>query len=282
MSSVMDQRPDAGYRQRLYQVIFQADTRAGRLFDLVLIWLILTSVLVVVLDSVASVRDRYGPALHAAEWAFTLLFTAEYLLRLYSVRRPGRYAVSLYGIIDLLAIAPTYLSLLVPGAQALLVVRVLRVLRVFRILKLTEYLRESRTLSDALWASRRKIGVFLLVVLTLLVIIGSLMYLIEGEENGFTDIPTSIYWAVVTLTTVGYGDISPKTPVGRTVAGAVMILGYGIIAVPTGIVTAELTRAGRGVLSGLWCPACRLGGHDPDARFCKHCGGGLTEPPATA
>ena len=153
-------------------------------------------------------------------------------------------------------------------------------LRVFRILKLTEYLRESRTPSDALWASRRKVGVFLLDVLILLVIIGSLLYLIEGEENRFTDIPTSIYWAVVTLSTVGYGDISPTTPVGRTVAGAVMILGYSIIAVPTGIVTAELTRAGCGVLQGLWCPACRLGGHDPDARFCKHCGTGLTEAPA--
>jgi voltage-gated potassium channel len=282
MSPVPDQRPTAGHRRWLFQVIFQSDTRSGRLFDLALIWLILTSVVVVVLDSVAHIRERYGPALYVAEWAFTGLFTAEYLLRLYSVRRPWQYALSFYGLIDLLAIAPTYLSLLVPGAQSLIVVRVLRVLRVFRILKLTEYLRESRTLSDALWASRRKIGVFLLAVLTLLVIIGSLMYLIEGEENGFTDIPTSIYWAVVTLTTVGYGDISPKTPVGRTVAGAVMILGYSIIAVPTGIVTAELTRAGRGALAGLWCPACRTGGHDPDASFCKHCGTGLTEPPAAA
>ena len=281
MSPVPDQVPAAGLRRRLHQVIFQSDTRAGRLFDLALIWLILTSVLVVVLDSVASIRARYGPALLAAEWAFTGLFTAEYLLRLSTVRRPWRYAVSLYGVIDLLAIAPTYLSLLVPGAQSLLVVRVLRVLRVFRILKLTEYLRESRTLSDALWASRRKIGVFLLAVLTLLVIIGSLMYLIEGEENGFTDIPTSIYWAVVTLTTVGYGDISPKTPVGRTVAGAVMILGYGIIAVPTGIVTAELARAGRGPAGGPACPGCGAAGHDPDARFCKHCGTGLTPPAAT-
>ena len=271
----VDQSPAAGHRRWLYRVVFQADTRAGRAFDLTLIWLILASVLTVLLDSVAHIRAAYGPALHAAEWAFTGLFTAEYLLRLYSVRRPARYAVSVFGVIDLLAIAPTYLSLLIPGAQAFLVVRVLRVLRVFRILKLTEYLRESRTLTDALWASRRKIGVFLLSVLTLLVIIGSLMYLIEGEENGFSDIPTSIYWAVVTLTTVGYGDISPKTPVGRVVAGAVMILGYSIIAVPTGIVTAELTRATPAGRPGGSCPGCGAGGHDPDARFCKSCGTAL-------
>jgi voltage-gated potassium channel len=265
----------------VYEVVFESDTRAGRVFDLLLIWLILLSVLAVLLESVQDLRDRYGPVLLAAEWAFTALFTVEYVLRLYSVRRPLRYALSFYGVIDLLAILPTYLSLLVPGAQSLLVVRVLRVLRVFRILKLTEYLRESRTLSDALWASRRKIGVFLLVVLTLLVIIGSLMYLIEGEENGFKDIPTSIYWAVVTLTTVGYGDIAPKTPLGRTVAGAVMILGYGIIAVPTGIVTAELTRAGRSGPAPAVCPGCRAGGHEGDARYCKHCGTSLAPVPAT-
>lgn len=276
MSPVADQKPAAGHRRWLFQVIFEADTGSGRLFDLILIWLILASVLVVFVDSVPHMRAEYGPALHAAEWVFTGLFTVEYLLRLYSVRRPGQYAVSFFGVIDLLAIAPTYLSLLLPGAQALLVVRVLRVLRVFRIFKLTEYLRESRTLSDALWASRRKIGVFLMAVVTLLVIIGSLMYLIEGEENGFTDIPTSIYWAVVTLTTVGYGDISPKTPIGRTVAGAVMILGYSIIAVPTGIVTAELTRAGRSGPLARRCPACGAGDHDADARFCKLCGAGLS------
>jgi voltage-gated potassium channel len=277
----LDQKPARGHRRRLHEVIFQSDTRAGRLFDLLLIWLIVLSVVAVLLDSVPSLRSRYGPVLLAAEWAFTGLFTVEYALRLYSVRRPLRYAVSFYGVIDLLAILPTYLSLLVPGAQSLLVVRVLRVLRVFRILKLTEYLRESRILSDALYASRRKIGVFLLAVLALIVIIGSLMYLIEGEENGFTDIPTSIYWAVVTLTTVGYGDISPKTPLGRTVAGAVMILGYGIIAVPTGIVTAELTRAGRGGTTPTVCPSCRAGGHEADARFCRHCGASLVPVAAT-
>jgi voltage-gated potassium channel len=277
----LDQRPNRGYRRALYRVVFESDTRAGRAFDLLLIWLIILSVVAVTVDSVATVRAKYGPVLLAAEWAFTGLFTVEYVLRLYSVRRPLRYALSFYGVIDLLAILPTYLSLLIPGAQSLLVVRVLRVLRVFRILKLTEYLRESRVLSDALYASRRKIGVFLLAVLSLIVIIGSLMYLIEGEENGFTDIPTSIYWAVVTLTTVGYGDISPKTSLGRTVAGAVMILGYGIIAVPTGIVTAELTRAGRVSPTPAVCPGCRAGGHEPDARYCRHCGTALGPVPAT-
>ena len=260
MAAPIDQKPAAGWRRRLYEVVFEADTRAGWAFDLALIWAILASVVVVVVESVASVRTRYGELLTAAEWAFTLAFTAEYLTRLACVRRPGRYAVSFLGVVDLLAVIPTYLSLLVPGTQALVVVRVLRVLRIFRVLKLTAYLRESRVLVDALWAGRRKIGVFLFAVLTLLVVIGSLMYLVEGEENGFVDIPTSVYWAVVTLTTVGYGDIAPKTPLGRTLSAAVMILGYSIIAVPTGIVTAELTRAGRGA-GAPPCPSCGAGGH---------------------
>ena len=271
-----DQKPTGGWRGRLYAVIFEADTPAGRAFDLGLIALILASVAAVVLESVAAVRARYGPALLAAEWAFTLLFTLEYALRLLVVRRPGRYAASFFGLVDLAAVAPGYVSLLVPGTQALLVVRLLRVLRVFRILKLTEYLHEGRTLGEALWASRRKVGVFLTAVVTLVVVIGALMYLIEGPENGFEDIPTSIYWAVVTLTTVGYGDISPRTPWGRAAAAAVMVLGYGIIAVPTGIVTAELTRAGRGVRAGP-CPGCGLAGHDGDARNCKRCGARLPD-----
>lgn len=266
------QRPAAGWRREVYRVVFESDTRSGRAFDVVLIWAIVGSAVVVMAESVASIRGRYGPALHAAEWAFTALFTAEYAVRLLSVRRPARYARSFFGVIDLLAILPTYIGLLVPGAQAMAVVRLLRVLRIFRILKLTEYLRESRVLGDALWASRRKVGIFLLAVLALLVIIGSLMYVIEGEENGFTDIPTSVYWAVVTVTTVGYGDISPKTPLGRVVASAAMILGYSIIAVPTGIVTAELARPGR---RPTVCPACAAGGHDADARHCKHCGAAL-------
>jgi voltage-gated potassium channel len=276
LSLPVDQKPSSGWRRRLYEVIFEADTPAGRAFDLVLIALILASVAAVVLESIAAVRARYGPVLLAAEWAFTLLFTLEYALRLLVVRRPGRYAASFFGLVDLVAVAPGYISLLVPGTQALLVVRLLRVLRVFRILKLTEYLREGRTLTEALWASRRKVGVFLVAVLTLVVMIGSLMYLIEGPENGFEDIPTSIYWAVVTMTTVGYGDISPRTPWGRTAAAAVMVLGYGIIAIPTGIVTAELSRAGRGS-RGEPCPVCGLEGHDGDARHCKRCGARLPE-----
>lgn len=263
-------KPGGGWRRRLYEVVFESDTPTGRAFDVVLITAILASVLTVMLESVARVRAEYGPALHALEWGFTALFTVEYAARLACVNRPARYAASFFGVVDLLAIVPTYLSLLVPGTQALLVVRVLRVLRVFRVLKLTEYLRESRVLTDALWAGRRKIGVFLLGVVTLLTVVGSLMYVVEGEEHGFTDIPTSIYWAVVTVTTVGYGDIAPKTAAGRALAAVAMIIGYSIIAVPTGIVTAELARAGRG--AGRGCPGCGAADHDADARFCKRCG----------
>jgi voltage-gated potassium channel len=276
MTNPFDQKPAAGWRRRVYEVVFESNTWSGRWFDLILIWAILASAAAVVLESVASIRGRYGAALTAVEWGFTLLFTVEYVTRLISVRRPVRYAGSWLGVIDLLAIAPTYLSLLVPGTQALVVVRALRVLRIFRVLKLTAYLQESRVLVDALWAGRRKIGVFLLAVLTLLVVIGSVMYLVEGEENGFTDIPTSVYWAVVTLTTVGYGDIAPRTSLGRVLSAVVMILGYTIIAVPTGIVTAELSRAGRGPAGRPVCPRCGIGGHDSDAGFCKHCGTRLT------
>jgi voltage-gated potassium channel len=276
MTAIFDQKPAGGWQRWVYDVVFEADTPLGRWFDLVLIWAILASVATVMLESVASIRKQYGAELIAAEWGFTLLFTAEYLVRLGCVRSPVRYAGSFLGVIDLLAIAPTYLSLLLPGAQALVVVRALRVLRIFRVLKLTAYLQESRMLADALWAGRRKIGVFLFAVLTLLIVIGSIMYLVEGEANGFTDIPTSVYWAVVTLTTVGYGDISPHTALGRTLSAGVMILGYSIIAVPTGIVTAELARAGRGPALPQSCSGCGTSGHDLDARFCKHCGTGLT------
>jgi voltage-gated potassium channel len=270
------QKPAGGIRRRLYEIVFEADTREGRAFDIALIVVIVASVITVVVESVAEIRAQYGLALHALEWGFTGLFTVEYLLRLSCVRNPLRYALSPFGLIDLLSTAPTYASLFIPGAQALLVVRILRVLRIFRIFKLTEYLHESRILTDALWASRRKIGVFFLSVLTLITIIGALMYLIEGEENGFTDIPTSIYWAVVTLTTVGYGDISPKTGIGRATSALVMIIGYSIIAVPTGIVTAELSRPGRSGLSLVECPNCQSSGHDSDARYCKKCGTSLT------
>ena len=275
MLSKSEHGAEHGWRQRLWRVIFQADTPAGRAFDIALIVAIVASVLTVMIESVAHIRAEHGRLLRGIEWGFTGLFTIEYLLRLTCVRRPLRYATSFFGIIDLMAILPTYLSLFIPGAETLLVVRFLRVLRIFRVLKLTEYLRESRVLSDALWASRRKIGVFLLSVLTLLTVVSALMYLIEGEENGFVDIPTSLYWAVVTLTTVGFGDIAPKTGVGRALASLVMITGYGIIAVPTGIVTVELTRAGRGTSPREPCPTCGKTDHDPDARYCKQCGARL-------
>jgi voltage-gated potassium channel len=257
-------------------VIFEADTPAGRAFDLLLLVAILASVAVVMLESVASVRARAGPTLRALEWGFTLLFTAEYLLRLFSVRRPLRYMVSAFGLIDLAAILPTYLSLVLPGAQSLLVVRLLRLLRIFRVLKLAEYLRESRVLADAMRASRRKIQVFLLVVVTIVVVVGALMYVIEGERNGFTSIPLSVYWAVVTLTTVGYGDLAPATTLGRMLSILLMLTGYGIIAVPTGIVTAELTRVrGPGPVSAQACPSCGLGAHEHDAVYCRRCGARL-------
>ena len=266
--------PETPWRRRLHEIIFEADTRAGRTFDLVLLWLIVASVAIVMLESVKSFRDDYGEAFYYLEWMFTILFTLEYGLRLISVRRPVNYIFSFYGVVDLMAIVPTYVSLLIPGTQYLLIIRILRLLRIFRILKLVEYISEARVITSALTASRRKISVFLLGVFTIVMIVGSLMYVIEGEENGFTDIPTSIYWAIVTLTTVGYGDISPKTALGKMLASTVMIMGYAILAVPTGIVTAELTRSNK-QLSTQVCPECHLQDHDADAIFCKGCGSKL-------
>lgn len=265
------------WRERLHEIIFEAETPAGRAFDLVLLWSISLSVLVVLLESVASVREQYGDLLIALEWFFTIIFTIEYLLRLIAVRQPRAYATSFYGIVDLIAILPTYISLLIPGTQYLLVVRVLRLLRIFRVLKLADYLDEAGILVRALRASSRKISVFLFTVVNLVVIVGALMYVIEGEVNGFTDIPTSIYWAVVTLTTVGYGDISPQTPIGKTFAVVVMLLGYGIIAVPTGIVTLELSRAEPPPVSTEACLNCGRDGHEPDAVHCKYCGAHLAK-----
>lgn len=265
-------------RQRLHRVIFKHDTRAGRAFDIALLAAILLSVLVVLLDSVAAIAERFGPALSVLEWFFTILFTVEYVLRLYSAPNRGRYARSFFGIVDLLSIIPTYLSLIFPPGRFLLTIRVLRVLRVFRILKLVQFLGEADVLGRALRASRHKIGVFLLTVLTIVVIVGSLMYVIEGADTGFTSIPVSIYWAIVTMTTVGYGDIAPKTPLGQALASLLMITGFGIIAVPTGIVTVEIGKArGAGETP---CPRCRRTGHDGDAVFCKYCGEGLTPAPA--
>jgi len=264
------------WRFRLHEIIFEADTPAGKAFDIVLLASIVMSVAAVMLESIAVVRKDYAAELHYVEWFFTILFTVEYVLRLVCVGRPIKYATSFYGVIDFLAIIPTYLSVLVPGGQYLIVVRLLRVLRIFRILKTVQYISEATILVHALRASGRKIAIFMFAVLTLVVVFGSLMYVIEGEANGFTSIPRSIYWAIVTLTTVGYGDISPKTPLGQALASMVMILGYSIIAVPTGIVTAEMSYAFAGrKLSTQVCRECSREGHDNDAVFCKFCGAKL-------
>ena len=274
----------SGIRLRLYEIVFESETPAGKAFDVGLILLILASVAAVMAESVDAVAARHFRELRAAEWAFTGLFTVEYLLRLYCVGRKRRYALSFFGVVDLLAVLPGYLSLLIPGAQYLTVVRLLRVLRVFRVLKLAVYMSETTELTRALAASRRKIEVFTVCVLTLVVILGSLMYLIEGAEHGFTSIPRSIYWAIVTLTTVGYGDISPQTNLGQTLAAAIMLMGYAILAVPTGIVSAEMSRRhppreepgppGPGRTPAV--PPGEAGGEaDPPPAFCKHCGGKL-------
>jgi len=259
----------------MYEVIFEADTRAGKWFDIALIICIVVSVITVMLNSVGSIRDNIGPLLHMIEWVITILFTIEYIFRLICVGRAIRYARSFYGIIDLIAILPTYLALVIPNAQGLLVIRVLRVLRIFRVLKLTEYIGEARLLGKALRASARKIVVFLLTVLTLVTVLGSVMYLIEGGEGGFSSIPQSVYWAIVTLTTVGYGDIAPQSPAGQALASVVMILGYSIIAIPTGIVSVELHQAFKQNVTTQSCPQCLAEGHDPDATNCKFCGAKL-------
>lgn len=274
-------RPAGGWRLRLYQVIFESDTPAGRLFDKLIVAAILVSVAVVVADSVQSWHTRYRIAFEAAEWFFTALFTLEYAARLASVERPLRYARSFFGVVDLLAVLPTYLALFFPGLHALIDVRILRLLRVFRIFKLTAYVTEYQGLIEALAASRRKILVFLSAVLMIVLVIGTLMYVIEGPANGFTDIPTSIYWAISTVTTVGFGDITPKTDLGRFVASVMMLIGWGTLAVPTGIVTAEMTARRHGLFAatGRTCAQCGTGDHAPDAGYCRHCGSALKSNP---
>jgi len=242
-------------RQRLYVIIFEADTPAGKAFDLALIFFILLSVVLVMLDSIPGVHDQWGGFLLGGEWLITVLFSVEYLLRLSVARRPGRYAWSFYGVVDLLSILPTYLGIFFPGMHFLTTVRILRILRIFRILKLVQFLGEGNNLWQALTRSRHKITVFLTTVMTVVIVVGSLMYMIEGEESGFTSIPKSIYWAIVTMTTVGYGDIAPTTPLGQIVASLLMIVGYGIIAVPTGIVTSEMMRPNAPPKEGA-CPCC--------------------------
>ncbi len=264
------------WRHRLHEIIFEADTTAGKWFDILLILSIVISVIAVMLDSVAVIQAKHGGLLYTLEWFFTILFTIEYLLRLSCVGRPIAYATSFYGIVDLLAVIPTYLSIIIPGSQYLLVIRVLRILRIFRVLKLVQYISEARILRQALRESQRKITVFLFTVLTLVTIFGSLMYLIEGPPNGFTSIPRSAYWAIVTLTTVGYGDISPQTNLGQFLAALIMMLGYAIIAVPTGIVTVAISKVkSKEEISTQVCPQCSAEGHDKDAQHCKYCGAKL-------
>lgn len=273
-----DEKPNPkapGWRHRLHTIIFEADTPGGRRFDLLLIVAILISVVAVSIESISAVWLRYGPELRVLEWVITGLFTLEYGLRLLAVRRPWRYALSFYGLVDLLAILPTYLSLFLDGAQSLQVVRALRLLRVFRVFKLTQFVGEAALLQAAMRASARKITIFLGVVMTVVLIVGTLMYLIEGRQAGFTSIPISVYWAIVTMTTVGYGDITPQSPLGQMVASMLMIAGYGIIAVPTGIVTIELAGAHRKSRNTQACRACGRGNHDDDAHYCKFCGGKL-------
>jgi voltage-gated potassium channel len=261
---------DAPWKHRLYTIIFESDTPAGKAFDVALLFAIGLSVTVVMLESVKTVEAAYGPWLRTLEWVFTALFTLEYIARLLCVRRPWHYAWSFYGVIDLLAILPSFINLFT-SANYVMVVRVLRLLRVFRVLKLAHFLEESDTLLTALRASRRKIMVFIFTVLALVLIVGTLMYLIEGEENGFTSIPLSVYWAIVTLTTVGYGDITPHTPLGRFLANVIMIMGYGIIAVPTGIFSMELRQASK-TKEARVCENCETVESDTGARFCRRCG----------
>ncbi len=267
-------KPDGGWRRRVYTIIIDADTSAGKHFDVFLVAAILLSIAVVMIDSVPSVQIAIGRQLDLVEWGFTLLFTLEYIARLTCVRRPLRYATSFFGVIDLLSILPTYFSLFVPEVGAFLDIRILRLLRIFRIFKLTLYVAEYVRLGQALRASGRKILIFLSVVMMAVLILGTVMYVVEGPERGFTSIPMSMYWATVTMTTVGYGDLVPQTGLGRFIASFMMLLGWGVLAVPTGIVTAEMTsqRMNGRPTTTRTCPSCLSEGHDPDAKFCKDCG----------
>lgn len=275
----LDDKPLDGWRLRLYTIIFEADTRAGRLFDKTLIALILVSIAVVMADSVQSIHASHGRAFAVVEWIFTLLFTAEYIARLVCVRKPLQYATSFFGIIDLVAVLPTYLALFFPELHALIDVRVLRLLRVFRIFKLAAYVAEYQSLGRALAASGRKILVFLSAVVMMVLVMGTVMYVVEGPSNGFTSIPTSVYWAISTVTTVGFGDITPKTDLGRLISSFMMLLGWGILAVPTGIVTAEMAAERRlqhlALPTTRTCHECLTEGHLPEADFCFHCGAAL-------
>jgi len=264
--------PQDSLRSKLGDIIFESDTPSGKAFDVVLLIAILLSVIVVLMDSVASYHTKFGDFFYALEWAFTIIFTIEYILRIYTAHKPFKYIFSFYGIIDLLAILPSYLSIFLVGSHYLVVIRILRLLRVFRVLKLARFVGAADTLQTALRNSRAKIVVFLEVILTIVVIMGSLMYLIEGPENGFNSIPKSIYWAIVTLTTVGYGDIAPNTAVGQILASFLMITGYAIIAVPTGIITTEMSKLSSKKVLQKECSNCQANNHDADATHCNKCG----------
>ena len=268
----------APWRQKMHEVIFEHYTFWGREFDVLLLWAIFLSITAVMLESVEPVRSKYGDILRVIEWGFTVAFTIEYIARILSVKKPIYYIISFYGIVDLLAILPTYLSIFLPGGQYLMVIRTFRLLRVFRILKLARFLGESRLLQAALKASRYKITVFFGVVLIVVTIMGTLMYLVEGPENGFKSIPISVYWAIVTLTTVGYGDIAPQTVLGQALASVIMLLGYAIIAVPTGIVTSEITQASMEKRKNNVCDHCSAEGHAIDAKYCRNCGAKFNNP----
>jgi voltage-gated potassium channel len=280
MASPLENPPLSPWREKLRVIIFEADTPAGKVFDVGLLVAIVLSVLAVLFDSVTTFRSQHGQLLTSAEWIFTLLFTVEYALRLICSPRPLHYARSFFGVVDLLAILPTYLSLLFPGAESMIVIRGLRLLRVFRVFKLGQFLGEASLLRNALASSRHKITVFLGTITILVTILGAAMYLIEGEENGFTSIPVAIYWAIVTMTTVGYGDMAPITVSGKVLASFVMIMGYSIIAVPTGIVTAEIveTAAASRRITTRSCSNCLSEGHDRDATYCKDCAAPLEVP----
>ncbi|GAB3195678.1 voltage-gated potassium channel [Pontibacter aydingkolensis] len=269
----MTQAKKHSLRKKIYTIIFEAETPVGKFFDIALLILILSSVTVVTLESVVELRKNYLSVFLTLEWIFTIIFTIEYFLRIYSSPKPFKYIFSFFGLVDLLSIIPTYLSLFILGSQYFLVIRVLRLLRVARIFKLTRFINEGQVLSKALRASMAKILVFLGVVLTIVVIVGSMMYIIEGAKSGFTSIPISIYWTIVTLTTVGYGDIAPQSALGQVLASFIMIMGYGIIAVPTGIVSVELAKTEREALATTKvCPNCHKEGHFNDANYCFNCG----------
>lgn len=265
------------WKHKMHEIIFEADTKAGKAFDVALLAAIVLSVVVVMLESVHSLQNKYGDLFFLLEWIFTGLFTIEYILRVVVIKKPWKYAVSFFGIVDLLSILPTYFALFLTGMHSLMVIRTLRLLRIFRVMKLVRFVGEANILSRALRASREKIIVFIIFVLCLVSILGTLLYLIESPEAGFTSIPRSIYWAIVTLTTVGYGDIAPQTPLGQFVAMVVMLLGYGIIAVPTGIIGSEMSKEmkSKTQVNTISCPSCSKEGHDSDAEFCKYCGAKL-------